>query len=624
MDRDTVLRKMQRTIDTTYDRHAQFIRSRELALTDRNAGGLRVLCVHGIGHHDQDLTWQGQWAGAIRTGVTSWDQQLPVVSDFLMYDRLFAAAKLNLLTFAGATASLAFSAVVHGVGDLFRDRAPRGDLGERLRWTMGMVAQWADNDALRRRTRDMLGSLVRSFDPHVVCAHSMGSLVAYDTFVRDPGLIAGRWFVSLGSQIGNPAVRSTLGGTILPLATARHWYHLFNPHDDVLTTQLRIFSDNFTQVVTEFDIEGITDHEATEYLGHEQARVTLWRDVAASFNAPSPSGVRAFRAPPRARPAAREPRRRALIVGINDYPDPASRLEGCVNDAFLMSRTLQEAGFPASGIRLLLNDRATAAEIMSRLDWLVDGAREGDRLVFAYSGHGAQMAGYNALKEVDHVDECLVPYDFDWSPEHAVLDDQFFEFYSQLPYGVSFVSHLDCCHSGGMARGGVRVRGLTPPDDIRHRLMAWRGDEWVARKLPHVAKSDGRKRRFDARFAGEEGNLYRFGRALALRAPGSFGGPGAKLNAAPPNAKKPFMPTLLEACQENELAQEYRSGSTSYGAFTFLFTRELRESLTLPAAKKPTFQKLITDVKRALADEGYTQAPALVIPSALRGQPIPW
>lgn len=622
MNDPAVLERMRREVASGFALHAKSQRASAGARPGSRAlgeaGGLRVLCVHGIGHHDQDLTWQGQWAGAIRTGVTSWDQRLSVAADFLMYDKLFEKAKLNLFTYAGATASLAFSAVVHGVGDLFRDRAPRGDLNARLRWTMGMVAQWAKYSDLRSKSRNMLGSLVKSFDPHVVCAHSMGSLVSYDTFVRDPSLIAGRWFVSLGSQIGNPAVRSTLGGTILPLKTARHWYHLFNRHDDVLTTPLRIFSDNFTQVDTPFNIEGIADHDAAEYLGHEQARVTLWRDVAASLSAPRAAGIRAFSAPSPRR-AARDPRRRALIVGINEYPDPASRLEGCVNDAFLMSQTLQEAGFPASGIRLLLNDRATAAEITTRLDWLVDGAREGDHLVFAYSGHGAQMAGYNALKEIDHVDECLVPYDFDWTPEHAILDDQFFEFYSQLPYGVSFVSHLDCCHSGGLARGGVRVRGLTPPDDIRHRLLAWRDDEWAPRRLPAAPGQTRSKGRYDELYAGEDGNLYRFGRALALRAP------VANLDASPPNARrKPFMPTLLEACQENELAQEYRSGSTSYGAFTFLFARELRKSLGKRPAQRPSFQQLIARVKKALVNEGYTQAPALVIPNALRNQPIPW
>ena len=33
--------------------------------------------------------------------------------------------------------------------------------------------------------------------------------------------------------------------------------------------------------------------------------------------------------------ATEKPKRRALFIGINDYPDPANQLDGCVNDTFL-------------------------------------------------------------------------------------------------------------------------------------------------------------------------------------------------------------------------------------------------------------------------------------------------
>ena len=114
------------------------------------------------------------------------------------------------------------------------------------------------------------------------------------------------------------------------------------------------------------------------------------------------------------RPHYREkPRRRALIIGINDYPNPANRLEGCVNDAFLMSEVLQERGFAAENIRVVLNDRATADAIRERLAWLLYRAEDGMERVLFSSGHGAQMPGRNAFEEVDHVDECLVPCNFD-------------------------------------------------------------------------------------------------------------------------------------------------------------------------------------------------------------------
>jgi hypothetical protein len=95
-------------------------------------------------------------------------------------------------------------------------------------------------------------------------------------------------------------------------------------------------------------------------------------------------------------------------------------------------------------------------------------------LFLFYSGHGAQIPGYGGRGEVDAIDESLVPYDFDWSPERAVTDDWFCELCSQLPYETQFIAVLDCCHSGGMTRNGAqKVRGLTPSDDIRHRSLRW-------------------------------------------------------------------------------------------------------------------------------------------------------
>ena len=105
-------------------------------------------------------------------------------------------------------------------------------------------------------------------------------------------------------------------------------------------------------------------------------------------------------------------------------------------------------------------------------------AHADDQLLLFYSGHGAQLPAYNAKERVDHVDECLVPWDFDWSEAHAITDKQFVNLYSQLPYAAQFVAIFDCCHSGGMTRdGSYKARGITPPDDIRHRMLKWNPDE---------------------------------------------------------------------------------------------------------------------------------------------------
>lgn len=102
------------------------------------------------------------------------------------------------------------------------------------------------------------------------------------------------------------------------------------------------------------------------------------------------------------------------------------------------------------------------------------------------------MHGYGVGDTVDRLDECLVAHDFDWTRQRAILDDELYELYSQAPYDVRFMIILDCCHSGGMARDGLaRVRGLNPPDDVRHRSLPWNEKEqmWVRRELESPDRS---------------------------------------------------------------------------------------------------------------------------------------
>lgn len=62
-----------------------------------------------------------------------------------------------------------------------------------------------------------------------------------------------------------------------------------------------------------------------------------------------------------------------------------------------MSALLQEAGFEAKDIRIVLDGRATARAVRERLHWLLDGTRAGDERLFFYSGHGAQIPAYGAF-----------------------------------------------------------------------------------------------------------------------------------------------------------------------------------------------------------------------------------
>jgi hypothetical protein len=380
---------------------------------------------------------------------------------------------------------------------------------------------------------------------------------------------------------------------------------------------VRLQDERFVEVATDFDKPSdAVNHDPLWYFNHASTQERVWQAISGA--AAAHTIARTFK-PLWA--SAKRPERRALLIGINAYPDPANRLEGCVNDVFLMSSLLQECGIDPADIRVVLDDRATTASIMERLHWLLDDVPPGGERVLFYSGHGAQIPSYNFNGEVDRLDECLVPFDFDWNPTHAIRDKQFAELYSQLGYDRRFVAIFDCCHSGGMTRdGGPRVRGLSPPDDVRHRNLRWnaRLGMWQERRFETPNRSLARSR-VGKDYMGEAKCTYRMGRGVELRglenrvydrertALGHMG---------------PYLPVILEACQETELSYEYRDGAAAFGAFTFSLAKALRESRA--SGRNLSFDALTRAAAARLKALRYEQTPALVGPPRIVKQAIPW
>ena len=578
---------------------------------------LSILCVHGIGHGDVDPLLIPSWRDAITLDLQRWKPGLQVDFTFLSYDDLFDHAPLNAGTYAAALVRLMASGIVHGIGDLLPGSRGLFDVPDQVRWTAGMIAQWATEDRLRDQLRTKVLDAVATARPDVVCAHSLGTLICYDAFQRNPGTLRDRAFVTLGSQIGNPFVRDVFAGRIAPLADARMWYHLYNSDDHVFTAELRVLAENFVEIQTTFDKPNdLLNHDAIWYFNHANTQNRVWLDL---------SGARSPRTLSRdvrtAKVLSARPVRRALLIGINAYPNPANRLEGCVNDVFTMSSVLQECGFQPEEIRVVLDARATTANILERFHWLLDDVAAGDERVLFYSGHGAQIPAYGGRQEIDHLNECLVPYDFDWSPERAVTDKQFVTFYSQLPYDSHFAAIFDCCHSGGLTReGGLRPRGIDPPDDIRHRALRWNLalEMWEERDLPSPNRSLARSRVGTA-YLGKTGVTYRIGRAVALR---GLSNRDYDRECRALRHRGPYLPIIVEACQEQELSYEYRDGATSYGAFTYSLAKELRRSRQ--AGRNPSFRTLVRLTADRLRALNYEQTPALVGPTRLLREPVPW
>ena len=108
---------------------------------------------------------------------------------------------------------------------------------------------------------------------------------------------------------------------------------------------------------------------------------------------------------------------KALLVGINKYPDPRNELRGCVNDILEMEHFIAETNkvYFKQNIKKLTNKDATKKGIITNLKWLIEGAEPGDQLLFHYSGHGAQaptkftsLENFQKLKEKDIIVMCDV------------------------------------------------------------------------------------------------------------------------------------------------------------------------------------------------------------------------
>ncbi len=151
---------------------------------------------------------------------------------------------------------------------------------------------------------------------------------------------------------------------------------------------------------------------------------------------------------------------KALLVGINAYPNPSNQLRGCVNDIVDMENFIASKNkiYQRENIRTIIDSRATKKGILAALDWLILGATAGDQILFQYSGHGAQVPSQTPAFEKDGLDEIICPYDFEdengaaGTGANAISDKEFAQLFAKIPKGVHFVWISDSCHSEDLSR----------------------------------------------------------------------------------------------------------------------------------------------------------------------------
>jgi hypothetical protein len=217
--------------------------------------------------------------------------------------------------------------------------------------------------------------------------------------------------------------------------------------------------------------------------------------------------LRRFKKP--SKPAAQgKSNKKALCVGINNYPGTSNDLKGCVNDCKSWRELLMKT-FGFGQVKTLVDKQATKRNIENELNKLVKGSKSGDILVFTYSGHGSSVPDRNS-DEPDKKDETLYTYD------GHLTDDVIRKILDQLPDGVRMTVISDSCHSGSITRAVLQDSGSTevkprfmPPEDGRAMMILAdlepRGRVFTSQKVMDEVLITGCKSTefsYDARFNG--------------------------------------------------------------------------------------------------------------------------
>jgi len=249
--------------------------------------------------------------------------------------------------------------------------------------------------------------------------------------------------------------------------------------------------------------------------------------------------------------------KRALCVGINDYPVAGADLKGCVNDARAWAAVLiDHFDFPPDNVKILLDSQATKKKVLAELDRLLAGAKKGDVLVFTNSSHGTYVADRNG--DESRYDEAMCPYDL---KKNLIIDDELRERFAKVPDGVRLTIISDSCHSGTV----TRASGVETPDDRRRRFINPR-----TLGLPEIP---GIRRKAKPRTS----QLY----------------PESKMREV-----------LVSGCRDNQYSYDAMIDGTYHGAMTYYALRIIEE-----ANYNISYEQMWDQLVERLEIEGYDQEP---------------
>jgi hypothetical protein len=269
--------------------------------------------------------------------------------------------------------------------------------------------------------------------------------------------------------------------------------------------------------------------------------------------------------------------RQALLVGINDYQG-ISDLRGCVNDVTNMRNILKTyLGFSNRDIRVLVDKRATKANILNRLEKMVDRAKPGDFLVFHFSGHGSQIRDRDDDELEDQMDELICPFDLNWD-NGFITDDMLHDIFTKLPNNVLLEVFLDSCHSGTGLRDSSLGRPieLGPENPILYRYLR-----------PPVD--------IECRIEGEVDDLN-------------------PIRGFKSENRSTLHHILWAGCKDHQTSADAYIDGNYNGAFAYYFCKHMRDN-----GGNLSRKELLARIQASLYHGGYAQTPQLEAEATVRG-----
>lgn len=268
------------------------------------------------------------------------------------------------------------------------------------------------------------------------------------------------------------------------------------------------------------------------------------------------------------------PRLYALVVAIDNYPEPRHRLKGCLADAGLLVSWLQQR-FPSSSlhIRMLTDSEASRDAVISAFS-IFDDARDGDCCLLYFSGHGSQTV---APLELRHLHpggmlESILCYDSRQPGGRDLTDKElsWLIWRAQRGRQLHFLSVFDCCHAGSIDRNlEVRARMAEPA------FLPARIEDFVGFADYRLQEVDGQKQ------------------------------------YTPPRGRR----VLLSACRDHETAKELVIKGKTHGAFTYSLLEVLSQ---YPAGL--SYTSLLGHLQLRVAGHVGQQTPQLSLQEAADGR----